>query len=195
MFFVRVNIWWSLPGSGALPSPALGSQLSSLPANRASGVFFSPGSVCLGMPRESYLAEQWNTGPSICLSSYWYASPSLQCLLSLYCCGWKEFIPQGKEMLALAYEPWARGWDHTGKFVAHWGNSLFSKPTSKSCFPHQLFSISLQHIPWHQIRLLHLFFFYVPKRNFWQSFWNLIFSWKTIFSQWSLMRFHSQPQK
>ena len=77
--------------------------------------------------------------------------------------------------------------------MAHWGNSLFSKPTSKSCFPHQLFSISLQHIPCHQMRLLHLFFFYAPKRNFWHIFSNLIFSWKTIFSQWSLTRFHSQP--
>lgn len=45
------------------------------------------------------------------------------------------------------------------------------------------------------MRLLHLFSFYAPKRNFWQFFWNLIFSWKTVFSQWSLMRLHSQaPQ-
>lgn len=122
-FSLSVFFWWELtsdchcPAQG--PCPVLPSQGTAHPAGitarlksckEGSWCFqFSWNCVCLGMPRESYLAEQWNTGPLLCLSSYLYASPSLQYLLSLYCCRWKEFIPQGKKMLALAYEPWARG--------------------------------------------------------------------------------------
>lgn len=121
--FVKTNIfWWPLPGPGAVPSPALELPwpLSRRLWDHSWAEFlrqqrdFLTHSFLLkarvrGCPAESYLAEHWNTSPLLCLSSYLYGSPSLQYLLSLYCCRWKEFIPQGKEMLALASEPWARG--------------------------------------------------------------------------------------
>ena len=121
--FVKVNIfWWPLPGSGVLPKPALRWHwpLSQCLWDRSSAEFLQQQQDVLtfsfllkpcvrGCPGSLILAEHWNTSPLLCLSSYLYGSPSPQCLLSLYCCRWKEFIPQGKEMLALAYEPWTRG--------------------------------------------------------------------------------------